>query len=201
MTVISYPGDAVGDYDSLEAYIGPLLPQDESFAILGESFSGPLALRIAARGHGNLAAVILVASFVTRPVAWMPASARQLLRPFVFRLPLRRPLLRWLLMGANAPAELEDRTMESLEAVEPVILARRVSAALCVDATEAFIRCPVPIFYLGGSQDRLISPQIVRRLKALRPDLECPTLDAPHFVLQHEPVSAANAISKFLSRC
>jgi len=68
--VVSFPRDTDDDYAALETHVVAFsIPQDERFVILGESFSGPLALRIAARGHANLVAVILVASFISQPVS------------------------------------------------------------------------------------------------------------------------------------
>src|SRR6185295_19156999 len=93
-----------------------------------------------------------------------------------------------------------ESTVDCLRSADPVVLAGRVQAALTVDATEAFIRCPVPMLYLGGTQDRLISSQTSVRLKARRHDLECVMLDAPHFVLQRAPAGAARAVAEFLSR-
>jgi pimeloyl-ACP methyl ester carboxylesterase len=198
--VISFPKAADGDYETLEARTVPLLPQDEPFAILGESFSGPLALRIAARARRNLVAVILVASFTARPVGWLPRFARHFVQPLMFRLPIQLLLLRWFALGRDPPPEVAKSTIESVRSVEPAVLAQRAKAALSIDASHSFIACPVPILYLGGTQDRLIDPRTPERLKALRPDLECVMLDAPHFILQIAPSSAARAISEFLHR-
>jgi pimeloyl-ACP methyl ester carboxylesterase len=196
--VVSFSPTADGDYEALEARTLSLLPLDQPFAILGESFSGPLALRIAARGHRNLVAVILVASFAARPIAWLPRFARLFVQPFMFRLPIQLPLLRWFVLGRDPPPEVTSSTIESVRSVEPAVLARRARAALSVDATDAFIRCPVPMLYLGGTQDRLIDPRTPERLRTLRPDLDCLMLDTPHFVLQHAPSRAARAIAEFL---
>jgi pimeloyl-ACP methyl ester carboxylesterase len=198
--VVSFAGDKDADYAALETHVVRFLPQDRPFAILGESFSGPLALRLAARGYENLVAVILVASFIAKPVAWVPDFVRHLLHPFIFRLPIQIPLLRWLLLGRNPPTALISDAVTSLRSVVPAVLAGRTKAALEVDAAEALAGCPVPILYLGGTQDRLISSQTAARMKALRPDLECVMLDAPHFLLQRAPTVAADAIARFLGR-
>lgn len=108
--------------------------------------------------------------------------------------------MRWLLFGRRPPAALIKGTIDSLRSVDPVILAGRIKAALTVDATAAFMRCPVPMLYVGATQDRLISSQTADRLKALRPDLECVMLDAPHFLLQRAPTAEAQAITEFLLR-
>lgn len=197
-SVIPLPRDMDG-YLALERHVERSLPQGRPFAILAESFSGPLALRIAARGHPHLVAVILVASFASRPVAWIPGFAHHAVHALMFRLPGQVLLMRWLLFGSNAPAALIENTIDCLRSADPAVLAGRIKAALAVDATEAFVRCPVPMLYLGGTRDRLISPQTAVRLKILRGDLECVMLDAPHFVLQRAPAAAARVVTEFLS--
>jgi pimeloyl-[acyl-carrier protein] methyl ester esterase len=198
-SVISFPRDT-HSYPALETHVERSLPRGQPFAILAESFSGPLALRIAALGHPHLVAVILVASFTSQPVAWIPSFARHVVHSLIFRLPGQVLLMRWLLFGRNAPAALIERTIDCLRSADPAVLAGRTKAALAVDATEAFVRCPVPMLYLGGTQDRLVSSQTAVRLKALRGDLECVMLDAPHFLLQRAPAAAARAVAEFLSR-
>jgi len=198
-SVVSLPRDT-HDYRTLETHVRRSLPQGQPFAILAESFSGPLALRIAALGHPHLVAVILVASFASQPVAWIPRFARHVVHALIFRLPGQVLLMRWLLFGRNAPAALIESTVDCLRSADPVVLAGRIKAALTVDATEAFVRCPVPMLYLGGTRDRLVSSQTAVRLKALRGDLECVMLDAPHFVLQRAPAAAARAVTEFLTR-
>lgn len=197
-TVVPLPRDT-HDYPALETQVGRFLPQGQPFAILAESFSGPLALQIAALGHPHLVAIILVASFASQPVAWIPRFARHVVHAFVFRLPGQTLLMRWLLFGRSAPAALIESTVDCLRSADPAVLAGRIKAALAVDATEAFVRCPVPMLYLGGTRDRLISPQTAVRLKILRGDLECVMLDAPHFVLQRAPAAAARAVTEFLA--
>jgi pimeloyl-ACP methyl ester carboxylesterase len=51
--VVAYPCDQPMGYGELEGLVVSALPKDRPFVLLGESFSGPLAIRIAARA-GNL---------------------------------------------------------------------------------------------------------------------------------------------------
>src|SRR5882757_3669612 len=97
--VVSFAPDDYGDYGSLERNIAPLLPLDRPYVLLGESFSGPLALRLAARGDANLVAVVLAASFVAQPLGAISPIAAPLVRPVLFRRPVPLFLLRWLLLG------------------------------------------------------------------------------------------------------
>src|SRR5437016_1461076 len=65
---ISFPTDQIHSYESLATEIYNQIEGDSPLVILGESFSGPLALRFAAMQPAGLIAVVLVASFVMPPV-------------------------------------------------------------------------------------------------------------------------------------
>jgi len=197
--IVPLPTEADSDYESIARSIIHRLPGDRPFVLLGESFSGPLALMLAARGDLNVAAVILVASFIRRPIAWLPGIARYMFGAAMFRLPGQRFFVNHLLAGGRAPEVLLRDAMASLHSNDRHVLAGRLRAALGVDATEAFTQCPVPVLYLRGDQDRLVDPNTANALKRLRPDLKCKTLHAPHFVLQIAAADAANAVGDYLA--
>jgi pimeloyl-[acyl-carrier protein] methyl ester esterase len=69
--IISYPKDQPLGYDELEALVLAALPQDRPFVLLGESFSGPIAMRIGARSPAGLVAVILCGTFAKNPFPWL----------------------------------------------------------------------------------------------------------------------------------
>lgn len=46
--VVAYPRDRILGYDELVARVRPQLPTDEPYLLIGESFSGPIAIRLAA---------------------------------------------------------------------------------------------------------------------------------------------------------
>ena len=78
--IISYPLDEPLGYAELTGFAAARLPEGR-FAILGESFSGPVAIEIAA-SEPRAAGLILASSF-----AWHPLPS--LLAPFARRLDLR----------------------------------------------------------------------------------------------------------------
>ncbi len=195
---IAYPTDAVLGYDELEELLAPLLPQ-EPFALLGESFSGPLALRLAARCSPRLRAVVLVASFVRSPVAW-PRLLGPLARDALFRVqPPGFAIRRWM-VGDDASPALVTLVREAIAGVQPRVVAARVREVLRVDATDALLAIRVPLLYLAGGRDRLVSPGTTAELQRLLPGMEVAVLDAPHLVLQRRPQQAADVIAGFLQR-
>jgi pimeloyl-ACP methyl ester carboxylesterase len=198
-SVIAYPADAPETYSDLATRVRKALPHDRSFAIVAESFSGPVAIEVAAMKPSGLVALILVGAFVRQPVRFVPAW-RLLVPSYLFRLPLPACLLRWLVAGDGAPEKLLFETRAALRLVKPAVLASRFSEVLSVNVADRFLRVQVPMLYVTGTRDRLLAPTTVQELQRLRPDLEVVSIEAPHFILQRCPAEAAAVISRFLAR-
>jgi pimeloyl-ACP methyl ester carboxylesterase len=64
-SVLRYPTAEPLGYSELLSRVRVELPKSDSFVLLGESFSGPLALMVAAEAPTGLRGVILCASFAT----------------------------------------------------------------------------------------------------------------------------------------
>src|SRR5450755_3555099 len=65
--VVAYPKDQPMGYGELEGLVVSALPNNRPFVLLGESFSGPLAIRIAARAPKGLVGLILSVTFAKNP--------------------------------------------------------------------------------------------------------------------------------------
>ena len=76
-TVISYSSPEVSRYADCRAVVERNLPREEPYVLVGESFSGPIAVSIAAARPPGLIGLVLAASFVSSPRAalkWFSAS-------------------------------------------------------------------------------------------------------------------------------
>ncbi|MFZ0787536.1 MAG: hypothetical protein WAM67_17255, partial [Candidatus Acidiferrales bacterium] len=65
--VAAYPNDPKLGYPELEHLARAVLPEDEPFILLGESFSGPIAISIAASNPPGLLGLILCCTFARSP--------------------------------------------------------------------------------------------------------------------------------------
>lgn len=197
--VIPLPVGSPQSYAGLVEHVRGRLPSGRPFVLLGESFSGPLALRLAAERPAGLLAVVLAASFHHRPVApWLAAAA--VAARLVLALPPPPFAVKRFLSGAGAPAELVREVREAVRDVPAAVLAARVHAALAEDASAALAACSVPFLYLGGGRDRLLRPALAEEVRRLRPTVQLHLLEAPHLLLQLAPREAAGIISAFLAR-
>lgn len=181
--VASYPLDA-GSYDACEAAVGT--PPDGA-VIVGESFGGPLALRLA--GKTKPRAVVIVASFVLSPRRVVPP------RWLVERSPLPpRAALRYALLEQTSPDALVDALADSSRAASLRAMGERLAAIASVDVRDELQRCPAPITWLVATRDRLVRPRSVEAARRVRPDLVVREIDGPHLLAQTRPREVAQAI-------
>jgi pimeloyl-ACP methyl ester carboxylesterase len=197
-TVVQYPCELALTYEDLVAFVEQQLPAGP-FALVGESFSGPLAIRIAARHPTSCVGLVLVATFIRSPIQF-PKVLRFLLRPSVFALPPPAFVVRRLLAGEDAPVDLLNAFAAALRQVRADVIAARVREVLRVDESASAAQLPMPVMYLAGGRDRLVSVTALEELRRWCSHLESVFVDAPHLVLQRKPAEAAATIQGFLGR-
>jgi pimeloyl-[acyl-carrier protein] methyl ester esterase len=196
--VVAYSGREPRGYAELVDVVEAVLPK-EPFVLLGESFSGPLALMLARRQPAALRAVILCASFATNPVAWLPFGLAQLARAPLFALVPDFVRNRSLLGSDYTPA-LGALLSHAHTLVTGEVLAARARAILQVDVMSDVSACPVPLLYLCGLHDRVVPRAASRAILRARPDTALVELPGPHLLLQTHPAAAASEIERWLAQ-
>jgi pimeloyl-ACP methyl ester carboxylesterase len=196
---VGYPAGPHNGYDDLLPAVRARLPTDRAFFLLGWSFSGPLALLLAAERPPGLRGVILAASFVKTPVPWLPGWMRALVTPALFRFYPAASRAKALIGGYGTP-EVRRLLREAHAFAGPEALACRARAALSIDATAALAACPVPVLYLRARKDGVIPASRADEIKSLLPSLEIADIDGPHLALVTNPAAAWAALDGFMSR-
>jgi len=197
-SVLRYPTDEPLGYSDLLTRVRGELPKSGSFVLLGESFSGPLALMLASEAPAGLRGVILCASFATNPIRWFPRFARAFVRPVLFRGKPHFAQFKALLGRYDTP-ELRALLFKANSAVSPSVMAARAREILAVDVLEEYKACTCPVLYMRGRRDRVVGKHVVKKLLLERPSLQVVTLPAPHLVLQVAPEESTQAIHAFVA--
>jgi len=193
--VVSFPRTESASYDDLVEITRGALPVDEPYALLGESFSGPIATKLAADSSEQLRALIYSCSFVRNP-----SKALSTLKKFVPLVPTRGVLpnaVRNLLLGVDS-IEIKKVVGDSMSTVSPEVIRSRLAQVLEVDVTESLKRVSVPVLYLRASNDRLVKPRSGNHILNTNPVTQIVEISGPHLLLQTNPVQCANSISRFL---
>jgi pimeloyl-[acyl-carrier protein] methyl ester esterase len=197
--VVAYPQDEPLGYAELEQLVLAQLPQDEDFILLGESFSGPLALTLAAQHHPRLRAVVLVSTFARLPYPRLPPLLQRLLGagPF-WRMP--SVLTARTILGRYCTPRLYELLKQTRASVAPQVWKARIRAVLAIDCSPLLPKVTVPVLYLRGREDRLIFASAARHLQSHLPAMQLVTLDGPHWLVQTKPVESAVALRAFAAQ-
>jgi pimeloyl-ACP methyl ester carboxylesterase len=184
------PNETLRSYGELADWICDRLPPDP-VVLIGESFSGPLALLVADRWPRVLG-VVMSASFVERPfpgfLAYAPA--------FLWSLSPPARLLSAILTGGDRV--LSEEIRRTLAKVKGDVLASRAAAALHVDVRAELERYSRPLLYLRATRDRIIHARSAARLRELKPSALVIPIDGPHMLLQSRPTEAWSHIKQFI---
>jgi pimeloyl-[acyl-carrier protein] methyl ester esterase len=194
--IVRYPASKALGYAALARHVAADLPRDRPYAILGESFSGPLAIMLA-RAAG-VRAVILSCSFAHNP---MPALAR--LGALVDLVPIQmlpKRLIVDYFLGETEDEALMRNLLDVSARLPAEVWRARVKAALAVDVTAQVRGLTQPVLYLRARRDRLVPPAQAELIKQLAPQTEIVDFDTPHFLLQVAPRRAAGVVGDFLQR-
>jgi pimeloyl-ACP methyl ester carboxylesterase len=197
--IVVYPMDQPLGYAELEQLVLASLPKDEPYVLLGESFSGPLALAIAAKRPPNLQAVILVCTFAKLPLPKIPAWLKKL----VGKSPASRVPVAFtarLVLGPYYTRPLYAVLKQVHDMVTPAVWKARLMAVLGIDQTKLLPRVQVPVLCIRAIYDTVVSSAASALISRRVPSVEVVAIEGPHFLLQTRPAECAAAIKDFLGK-
>ena len=193
--IIQYPLDQPLGYEALLARVLAELPASGRYALLAESFSGPIGIRVAATRPPGLSALVLCGTFASNPFPYLRWA-----RPLAVRAPLKslptwfRRLTMWGRTARHIPAGHE----RGLARVEPAVVRARIASIFAVDARADLQKIDVPVLVMRGTRDRVVSR---RASGAMLPSLRNARgidVEGPHLLLQSRPQQCAAAVLTFL---
>lgn len=195
--VVAYPPGHVLDYQGLAAFARARLPAGQPFVLLGESFSGPVAIALAASNPPGLIGLVLSCTFARNPVPHFSVFQR------LFGAVPVPPALGWLasplLLGLRAAPGQRRALQDAIARVAPGVLRARVCAVREVDYSEQVRAVQVPVLYLQALHDWVVPASAARHLLALQPEMQVVALRGPHMLLQAAPQEAAAAVTDFMA--
>lgn len=176
----SLPREPLASYSELAERLLPSLPH-EPFVLIGNSFSGPLALRLASVARPL--AVVLCATFVRPPVPERPFLDGPL--SFLTRVRPPAPAASVFLTGGDI--ELACQVVQAVRCLPRDVLAARARMVLEVDAIRDLSSYAGPLLYLRATEDLVVVRDQLSSLRRARADLVWHDVEAPHLILQTQP--------------
>ncbi|MFT3730049.1 MAG: alpha/beta hydrolase [Hyphomicrobium sp.] len=218
--IVLLPGlDGTGDlFDRLAERLAPELavkvvryPQDPSLGyagyaeivrkeigsrnvyLLGESFSGPVAIRVATQLRRQVKGIVLAATFVKNP--WPSWFIRHAARVDPQSTPAN--IRDAILMGPFGDPELAGKVDQIVRSLSRPVRAARLRAIAGVDVRDDFARLSCPILVLHGRGDWLVRKSAMQRAVSERGRARMIIIPGAHMLLQTRPAEAAAEIIHF----
>ena len=198
VVAVRYPIEHPPQHTELLHYIRSVCPSSESFAIVAESFSTPLAIRYAAAKPQNLKCLIMCAGFATSPLSGWRRAVASLVASAELNRPMPESAIRWFLLGPSAPSDLVLRVRQAISSVRSDVLCSRLREILACDVRQELAQVTAPVLYIQARNDRLVRDSSLDTIKAIRPNTSVVVLNAPHLLLQVQPRRAAEAVANFV---
>ena len=196
--VVSYPHSGDYGYAELLALVRGAVAGIPECYVLGWSFSGPLALMLAAAEPDKVRGVILSATFVRPPNRLLSRMRFAVAGPTVWTWRAARRLPLWLFRPRSDP--FRRAKSQTWRRISAGVLAARLRAILGVDAREPLRGCSQPVLYIASSRDDIVPRHNLDEIMQLRPSVQVVTIDGPHQAMYTNPHAAAQAIASFISR-
>ncbi|MGZ8270027.1 MAG: alpha/beta fold hydrolase [Methylophilus sp.] len=196
--VVAYPASQSLGYAELEVIAREALPKEGPYVILGESFSGPIAISLAASVSTQLVGSILCCTFVRnpRPIFTHFGLLVDLL-PFKL-VPL--PVIAYFLFGRFSTDALLKLLARTLAQVSLSVLRRRLKEVITVDVSAKLETVSTPLLYLRAKHDSLIPSDASIIVTRLNSHAQVVEIDAPHCLLQAAPAESAQLVAAFMHK-
>jgi pimeloyl-ACP methyl ester carboxylesterase len=148
--------------------------------LLGESFSGPVAIMVAAQLGMQIKGVVLVGTFVKNP--WPRWLIRGAARGDPKKTP--RSVRDAILMGPFGDPELVSKVDEIVRKLSRPVRAARLRAVAEVDVREAFARLGCPVLALHGREDWLVRKSLMQKAVSAKGGARMIVIPGAHMLLQ-----------------
>lgn len=196
VVVLPLPKKGPQDYPALAQHLREQLPEGP-LVLIGESFTGPLAMRLAAGERGRVDALILSASFCRSPA---PAGLSLVpLRPLLAVKP-PAPILRHFLTGKEASDEAVAAVASAVREVPARTLSERVRVVLALEERECPSPSGLPVLILQARGDALLDWEAQSGLERHFPEARSTWIQGPHLLLTMAPDACREAVKAFLGQ-
>ena len=194
--VVSFPQSGAAGYRELLEVVREETAALPAFWVLGSSFSGPLAVLLAASDPGRVRGIVLAASFLRSPRPDLEPFGFALVGPIVWLLRAARRLPTWLLRRRDDP--FRRAKAETWSRVPVRMLAARAREVLRVDVREALGTCPQPVLCVAFADDGVVPGRYSEEVVDHHHNARLVVLPGGHLAMFEDPHSLAREVARFV---
>jgi len=195
--VVRYPPH-LSAYDDLVPFVQASMPEWPRVILIAESFSTPIAIKIAASASGPLQGLVLCPGFASSPLRGVTRFLASAIAPLLFKREPSEVAVKMFLAGWDAPKHLIGAVREAVRTVPPAVLAGRLKQVLSCDVRAEHSNIHTPMLCIRATRDRLVRSACSQEILRLSRDARLVEIDGPHLILQREPRGCEQAIADFI---
>jgi pimeloyl-ACP methyl ester carboxylesterase len=194
--IVTYPADQPLGYAELATLVREALPRGQPYVVLGESFSGPIAIRLGEKPPAGMVGLILCVTFAKNPYPLLGWAG-----PWASSLPVTalpgwvRAMFMW---GGAATEQARDDSELATAMVGQAVLQHRIAAVLKVDETDSLAHVRIPTLVLAASDDHVVPRSATEHIMRTLPTAELVEIHGPHMLLQIRSAECAAALRRFM---
>lgn len=196
VTVVRYPCEQPLDFAQMTEFARAALPTEGPFVILGESYSGPIAIELAKDASPRLKGIILCCTFARNPRPLLKTLRALIGLVRARSVPL--PLLSYFVLGRFATPALEELVKRANAMVAPAVRRTRLRSLAPLDVSATLRSLTLPILCLRATEDRVVPAREARHMQAVNPRIRVVDFEAPHMLMMAQPRAAAATITAFI---
>ncbi len=189
--VISYPPNKKMSYPELVNFVIAKLP-NESFILVGESFSGPIAYQVGLTKPEHFLSVIFVATFLSPPKKNLLNLTKILPTSLLVKMPIPNVIAKKYLFGSGVSEEIIKLFKKSLKIVSSGVLSFRLGE---ISKLKGNMKpCDLKALYIQATDDKLVPNSSVEEFRKVCKNLTITRIEGSHFILQTNPAACAEII-------
>lgn len=193
--VICYPACGPHDYDGLLKVVREKIAGVPRFLVLASSFSGPLAIMLAAAEPERVRGLILSATFLRAPGRYLPYLRLIARSPFIWIVRAIRRIPIWTLRQRDDP--YRQAKAEIWRRVSARCLARRTRAILSVDVRDLARHCDTLVLCIRFADDQAVPREYTEEILHYLSSAQMVTIPGDHFAMWKHAERYAETITRF----
>lgn len=195
--VVEFPPNGPNDYRTLLTHVRHATADLKEFAVIGFSFSGPLAVMLADAEPERVLAIVLAATFVRWPRPELRSLQPLFRTPTIWTIRLLRRVPGWF--GAGASDRRRRAQTTTWMQVPARTIARRVRAMATVDVSQPLMHCARPVMSLRFMDDRAVPVENALEIRRCCPRAEIADVQGSHLSMLDHPQRLADPVLRFLA--
>ncbi len=198
IAIARYPDNIALGYEQLKDEAKKAIPPAGSYFVLGESFSGPLAVSLAESADSRLKGVIFCCSFMKSPIPALSYLGKVIRNYPMSGVPFF--LIEKALLGSFRSPTLSKLLRSSIRSVSNAAFTERLRAIQSVDVSAKLANLSIPIIYLRATKDCLVNWRETEAMQQTAKHMVVIGVKGPHCLLQASPREAAREVILFVEQ-